>query len=325
MKQSVSSVFELYLERSDLRPNSIIAKRRALRYFVEWFGDLPCSGVAVAMAEDYKVMLAKGRSKSAANTYLDNFRPFWAWLVGHGRISVNPFYHVKPYKLDEKPKVFFTPDDLAKMVRFFDLLWRVRLAFGLLGCRRGMMQNVLVREIHLDGETPHVELSYKTKSDRTWPWGQKDYGVRYIGLPERIQVGEESLNVHRDVVELMERLPRHQPYLCLTPKEYDRMLERQSQGVLTQDHINDPAGNFQRGFNLRQTRAGIKSPKRYHELRAAYITHLIDSVGIRRAQQAVGHKSLQTTARYDRTEIMKTVQMSNRATSVFGPKSEKIL
>ena len=57
MDQSVSQLFQHYLERSKLAPHSIRFKRRALGYFLEWFGDPEPTAVDVETAERYQMRL----------------------------------------------------------------------------------------------------------------------------------------------------------------------------------------------------------------------------------------------------------------------------
>ncbi|MHC4346340.1 MAG: hypothetical protein ACYSUP_16825, partial [Planctomycetota bacterium] len=135
---SLASCFELYLERSDLRPNSIRFKRLALKHFLKWFGDMPVGEVTLEMAEDYKVMLAKnGRKKRTANGLLANWIPFWKWLRRHNAITSNPFQSIRPYRTTAYRHTPFSVRELSWMARVACRLWRVRICLGLLGMRRG--------------------------------------------------------------------------------------------------------------------------------------------------------------------------------------------
>jgi integrase len=311
MQQPISSAFELYLERSDLRPNSIRAKHQALTYFVEFFGDMSVGRVTPALAEDYRAMLAKRMLETSANTYLDNFQPFWRWLFRHGRIQVNPFEGLARFKTDRKPPEYFEAIDLERMAKGFDVLWRVRLALGMLGCRRGEMLNLHLKEIHMDSRDPHIQIEGKKAGPTSWAWKTKTRLVRYVALPETIPVGEAVLYVHRDIVELSEELPASQPYLCLEPHYFRLMLKRVKNETASLNNYNDVTGNFNRLFIQRQVWSGVDHPKRYHELRAAFLTWACGEYGIKRAADAAGIASLHTAARYDRTPIMSIVSEIN--------------
>jgi integrase len=290
-------------------------KEKALGYFVDWFSDLEIGQVNASIAEDYMVMIAKGRRKSAANTYLDNFKPFWRWMYDRQMIESNPFAHVGRYKTDRQVPKYFTCQDLERMARYFDLLWRVRFCLGLLGCRRGEMLNVLVKEVHLETRDPHLEIQHKADSDTTWAWATKNRSIRYVGLPCTMAIGTETVELHRDIVQLMESLPANQPYLCIEPGYYERDMKLKAAGKMSQNLLNDPCGNFQRLFHTRQRWAGIIETKRFHELRAAYITCIVESQGLKQAADAAGIKSIQTAARYDRKQIMTVIGNSNKITA----------
>lgn len=311
MEQSVASAFEIYLARSDLRPASVRFKRRALAYFLEWFGDMAVGRVTIAMAEDYRTMLAKGRSKAAANGYLANFTPFWNWLRRHNRIQSNPFDAVRLYRITETQRETFSAAALSRLIRCSARLWRVRICLGLMGCRRGEVLNLIVTDFHLESHEPHVVVSPKQATARTWAWDVKDHAIRYVGLPEIMRFDGAVVELHADIVTLMEELPSRQPYLCLEPKYYDRLIGAQASGALEDTRIADPTGNFQRMFRRLQTRATIEPPKRFHELRAAFATAMIEKHGLGRAADALGHSSTQITRKYDRKSRMSLVAEIN--------------
>jgi len=300
MQQSLTSAFELYLARSDLRPASVRFKKQALAYFVKWFGDLPVEKVTTAIAEDYRTMLAtEGRSKSCANGYLANFRPFFSWLWRHGRINDNPFDSVPAFKLTEHPKETFTPYELGRLLKVADDFWRIRICLGLLGCRRGEMLAIVVSDVHLDDPHPHVLLSEKKATATTYGWGIKDHAIRYIALPPVMQFEGVSVELHRLIRERIASLPANQPYLCLEDKYAKRCAGK--------DDIADPTRNMQRAFRRLQRRAQVEPMKRFHELRAAFATAMIDFQGLSRAADALGHASTQTTRRYDRKSRMSLI------------------
>lgn len=307
MQQSIASLFELYLARSDLRPASIRFKKQALRYFVEWFGDLPVGEITPAIAEDYRTLLAKGRSKCAANGYLANFRPFFGWLFRHGRIKSNPFDGIDAYKLTERNRDTFSPNDLSRLLSVSDDLWRMRICLGLLGCRRGEMLNVTVRDIFLDAAEPHILLSPKKAGGNTWAWDLKNHSVRYIGLPPVMQFPGIAVELHKLIVRRIEELPNDQPYVFMETKYFRKHIGK--------DWIPDPTGNFQRMFRTVQKRAQIQPIRRYHELRAAFATAMITDVGLSRAADLLGHASTQTTRKYDRKSMMSLVANVNRVAS----------
>jgi integrase len=171
-------------------------------------------------------------------------------------------------------------------------LWRIRICLGLLGCRRGEMMAIVVSDVRLDDPKPHILLSEKKASAKTYAWVIKNHAVRWIALPEVMHFDGLVVELHRLLRERIASLSGDQSYLCLEDK-YARK-------CACQVVVYDPTGNFQRMFRALQRRAGIEQLKRYHELRAAFATAMIDTQGIARAAKALGHRSIQTTRAYDR-------------------------
>lgn len=302
MDQTVASMFEAYLKTADLRPASVRFKRLAHKYFQELFKDMPVTEVTRLMAEDYRFFLAKGRSKRSANGYLANYKPFWKWLFRHGAIPQNPFEDIRPFRITESKHLTFTAAELSRLVKAASRLWRVRICLGLLGMRRGEMLNLTVRELNQSGPYSHILLSPKSKSPTTWEWGIKDHAQRMVALPERMCFSDVVVELHRDLVRLQEDVDPQQPYLMLEPKYYRKLMDRQRQNRLKDQHTADPTGNFQRSFRLLQRDALVRPFRRFHELRAAFATAMIKAQGIDRAADALGHSSIETTRKYDRRD-----------------------
>lgn len=308
MALSIAGAFETYLQRSDIAESTVEVKRRALQYFLEWFGDMEVGSFTSNIAEEYKVLLGKGRSSGAANTYLRVFAPFGRWLWARGLVAANPFHGVRELKEPVTKRVTFQPIELARIARIADVRWRVLVGLGLCGLRRGEALNLVVRD--LDFAERHILLSSKPATAQTWSWKIKNYRERFVPLPESIELPAVTIYLHRDLMELTERLPEPQPYVCLLPAEYQADIKRITAGRWTHAHAKDPLGNFARSWLALQRRAGIAEPKRYHELRAAFVTAMIASQGLVGASKLAGHSSVQTTAGYDRKSELQNVGQS---------------
>jgi len=296
MQQDISSLYELYLSRSDLRPLSLEFKRRALELFVAEFGNIPIGQVTAAIAEDFRTVLAKGRSKVTVNGYLSNFKPFFRWCQRRGRILEDPFLGVKPYKVEERRLNKFSSHELARLVKLCETpLWLARLGFGLVGCRRGEMFNIVKGDIHLDDPQPHVLLSAKPDKEDGWEWVTKTHRLRYIALPEGIECGGVLLRFHDAICEC---LKVKQPYPFVEPKYYRQMMRLKSEGHLGAHDIADPTGNFQRSFVRIQKLAGIEPIKRYHDLRRTFGTAAVAQYGLAKATIALGNATAEITRRH---------------------------
>jgi len=298
------------LARSDLRPGSILIKRQALRYFTDWFGDLPVGEVNPAIAEDYRALLVapkpsgRGLSKSGANAYLANLKPFWHWCHRHGRVQSDPFEQVKPFKLTKGPRETFSAAELGRLMMVADPMWQMRICIGLLGDRRGEMLATVVSDVHLNDREPeksYILLSEKDATATTYTWGIKDHAKRFVALPQVMEFEGVTVELHRLVRQRIKDLPADQPYLFIEDDRARRAVAKK------RDDPRDVAGNFQRSFRALQKRAQIAKLKRFHELRAAFATALIHRSGIEAAANALGHANIQTTRVYDRTTPMSLV------------------
>jgi integrase len=108
-----------------------------------------------------------------------------------------------------------------------------------------------------------------------------------------------SVELHRIIQDRIADLPAGHIYVCLEDKYAKRCAGK--------DQVYDPTGNFQRMFRSLQRQAQIAPQRRYHELRAAFATAMIDHHGLSRAADALGHASTQTTRKYDRKSQMSLV------------------
>jgi integrase len=121
-----------------------------------------------------------------------------------------------------------------------------------------------------------------------------------IALPERMCFEGTTVALHTDIVRLQEDIPDTQPYLLLEPDYYRKIIGWQKEGTLRDEQTYDPTGNFQRAFRKVQRDAGVSPPKRFHELRAAFATKMIENGGLEQAAKALGHSSVEITRKYDR-------------------------
>lgn len=329
MEQGILPAFELYLSRQPLRAASVDIKRRACRFFVETYGrpssdpdgetrlDLPVGEVTPAMAEDFRTILSAGRSQSSVNSYLNNFRPFWTWLSRHGHIRSNPFAQVGPVEIDEQaPRQTFTPAELGRLVKISSPLWRIRICLGLMGCRRGeMLLGIQARDVRLDEDPAHIIIGYRKAGPRTVGWGVKGKKVRYVGVPDRMGFDGVIVPLRQLIAERIAELGHEDGYVCLESKYVERLLAAQRDGTVTWNDLRDPTGNFPRFFRSLQGRADIRHPRRFHELRAAFATSMIDQFGLSRAADLLGHSSVETTRKYDRKTQLSLVAEAARVAS----------
>lgn len=295
MEKSISSLFELYLTRSPLAESSVEIKKRALNFFIKCFGDRAVDSIRFAEAEDFKVFLAKGRSKVSANSYLQNFKPFYSWLFKRGYIVNNPFDEIKLYTVGETQRVVYSVAEIERLLTVADLRWKIMILLGLSSLRRAEILNLCVSDIHFD--KGYILVSGKKDTAQTWEWEIKDHNQAITPLPEVWEMEDVSLNLHTMIIELIDRLPPGQPYVMLKPQHYQRMIERKKDGTLTWREKNQPWPNFSRSFSAVLKRAKV-SEKSLHDLRATFATKMSDSLDLSKVQKLMRHSSPATTAKY---------------------------
>lgn len=320
MQQSVSELHRVYLERRDLRPATVESYCRACRWFCRWFGDPAAASVTPLMIEDYRTMLRRrlGKPSSVVN-YENWFKPFWSWLLRHRYIESDPFAGLARPVTDEAPQRHtFSPDELSLLIRAADDQGKLMICMGLEGARRGEMLTTQVADVHLKESPAYIELAARTAGERTLCWGTKGHRVRIIPVPERIGFVGHFVPFRELLARRIEALHgAPQAYLFVPERALKVRLERQAAGTLSYGDVRDMWGNFPRWFRALQKRAGIAEPKRFHELRAAFITAMIGAVGLSRAADLAGHASVEQTRKYDRKQRMELVAeaASNAATT----------
>lgn len=308
--KSISSLFEMYLSRSDLAESSIELKRRSFKFFLDCFGDIDPARINYAEAEDFKVFLAKNRKKSSANIYLQNFKPFFSWMFKRGYIKDDPFSQIKLYTKENNIKPIYEKDEIERLMRIADKRWKVIILLGLTSLRRSEILNLCVSDIHFD--KCYIHVTPKADGENTWKWDIKDHQSEITPLPEIWEIGESKYNLHILLMDLIDQLPRRQPYVIVKENYYQIMMKRKADDTLTWRHRNQPWPNFSRSYNSLLKRAKV-SPKRLHDLRATFATKMSETLSLTKTQKLMRHSSPATTARYYiRNQQEKLVTESNK-------------
>jgi len=274
--------------RSDLRESSVEILDRAVRWFVELFGDIDIRSITFSHIDDYKRWLLNGRSRSAANAYLGMMRSFFSWLNKRRYTTANPFDGVVLYKTTKKKFEIYTKDEIARIFNVANDLWKLIISLALCGMREAEILNLCVKDI--DFESNRIKITPKKDTSSTWQWGIKDYAEAYIGLDE---------SVTKLLIARCEEL-EDMPYVTLKKKYWQRNLRKRDEGTLKQRQRNNPWGNFNRDFKKILYRA-LVDYKRFHDLRSTFATERYkQGYGLKELQYLLRHSSIQTTATYVR-------------------------
>jgi len=310
MNQPVQAMFELYLDRAALKESSVALKRRALKFFVSFFGNRPIGEVDYGMAEDFKKMLKEGRSDQSANIYLQNFKPFWSWLLKRGYIEVSPFADITLYSVGEQLRQIYMPEEIERIVSIGSTRWKVAVLLALCSMRRAEVLNLVVRDINYD--QGYILVSPKKETAETWCWDIKNYNQAILPLPETIELPNTTVKLHSLLIELQENLKDGQPYVVLPPNHYQTMLRRKREGKLTHEHRNCPWQGFDSAYKRLLKRAKV-TPRRFHDLRITFATNMSQHLTLTQTQALMRHSSPNTTARhYIRHEKQKLIAESSK-------------
>ena len=266
-------------------------------YFVELFGDVEPAQVDFTFAEDYINFLRKGRKAGAVNAYLRNIKPFFGWLVRRGYISSDPFEQIRLLPEDKIYRPPYSGDELARLMKIADLRMKVIMLLAVCSSlRRAEILNLIVKDIYFDKSC--ILVNPKADTESTWKWTIKNHQHAFVPMPEIIELPGETVNLHNLIVQLIEKLPAKQPYLCLKPQHYEENIRLKTTGSLTNDRRLCPWPSFSRDFKNLLKRAMIEA-KSLKDLRATFATVLAENnYPLTKTQKAMRHKSPQTTANY---------------------------
>ena len=290
-EQSVKSLFEIYLARSDLAESSVAIKRRALKQFTEAFGNLSVESVNYAIAEDYRTVLAKGRSKQSANIYLQNFKPFFGWMLKRGYIERDPFAGLSLFAIGEQQRPIYSPEEIGRIIAVGGLRWKVAVLLALCSMRRAEILNLVVRDIDFD--QGHILVSPKKETAETWRWDIKNHNQALVPMPEYIG----GINLYSLLFELIDLLPSNQPYVILKPKHYRKRIQQKDSGKLNYELRNCPWQGFDRDYKVLLRRARVPH-KKFQDLRATFATGMAQHLSLVETQKLMRHSSPNTTAKY---------------------------
>ena len=294
---NIASLFTVYLSCRDFAGSTVELKSRAVKYFVQVFGDIEPGSINYACAEDYVNFLRKGRAPGAVNTYLRNIKPFFTWMVRRGKIKTNPFEQIKLLQEDKIYRAPYNGEELARLLKVADL--RLKVISLLAVCssmRRTEILNLVVKNIYFDKCC--ILINPNEDSETTWGWTIKNHLHAFVPLPEIVALPGETINFHNLIVQLMDSLPAKQPYLCLKPQQYEAQMKLLRDGKLTYRRRLEPWQNFSRDFRRLRKRAMIES-KSLKDLRATFATTLAENnFPLTKTQKAMRHKTPQTTATY---------------------------
>lgn len=240
-------------------PKTIQGYVAQVRMFAEYFGTPP-DQLSPQHVRQYQLYLIKERrlSVSAVNIAVCALRFFYGTTLGHSEMLERMPYSKRPKTLP----VVLSQDEVVRLFRCIShYLYRVMLMTAYAGGLR-VSEVVRLKAEDIDSSRGLIRLRQAK--------GRKD---RYVPLSELL------LEVLRDYWKAARPehylFPGQKPGHYLSPRTLQRALRRAVQ------------------------RAGLRKSVTMHTLRHSFATHLLESGSdIRTIQKLLGHKRLETTARY---------------------------
>ncbi|MCJ7729842.1 MAG: tyrosine-type recombinase/integrase [Sedimentisphaerales bacterium] len=298
---TVTNAFDLYLQKKLLADSSVEIKERALQKFIKVMGNMPVKSITYAEAEDFKTWLVKGNglSKKSANIYLANTRPFFRWMAKRGYIDRDPFAGIDRFRTDKRRKEIFEPAEIEKILRVADLRWQAIVLLGLCTLRRTEVLNLTISDLCF--KEGYIRIRPKTDAQNTWRWNAKNYQAQIVPMPKLIMLPGGAIYIHQilknQIIALKSQYP-HQPYVCVLPETYNKIMAMQKEGCLAWEWRNCPWSNFTRDWRRILKKANVRF-RRFHDLRATLPTVMArQGVPMPEVQRLMRHSSIQTTAEY---------------------------
>ena len=238
-----------------------------------------------------------GRAAKTVNLYVIHLSHFFAWAVKRQYIKANPFFGLKQLTAEDKMQPIFSDDEVVRLFNVASLRWKALICFGLLGLREGEAFNLERKD--LDFEKGHILISPKKEDAYRWAWNIKNRKQAYAPLPEYITLPDCVIPFHAILHKLLDSIPKQQPYICVVPEYYEKLIRQQRAGTLHFRKRLCPWGNFDRDFKALMKKAWVKPTKSFHDLRRTFADKLRKAgYDLKEVQLSMRHSSIQTTAKY---------------------------
>jgi len=299
MSKLISILFQEYISTQKLAANSIAIKKRAFKHFLSILGDCQLPSKNELPLQEYIYTLTEKTSTSTAEIYKRNLSSFFSWLVQHRYLKSNTLMGFQVKQKSPRPPVSFKPRELLHIFKVADRRWRAIVTLALCGLRRSEILNLCRNDI--DFGTGHILITPKVDSFLTWEWENKNCLRTPVPLPKTFDWGCFQISPQKEIEELLSLIPLDQPYVCLKPRHYSRMLQRRAEGNISFEACNCPWRSFTRDFGLLLKKAKVEH-KRFEDLRVTYALSLARmKVKVKSAQKLLRHsKTLTTYTHYQR-------------------------
>ena len=274
--------YERYLaERKKASPNTLSSYLRDIRQYLAWLSEegLTPEQAAQSDVERYiKVLTSKGKSAATVTRSLASLKSFYTYLLGTGRVLVNPAKGPAPAKVERKLPHILTAKEVELFLEQPD-------ASDAKGCRdRAMLEllyatGIRVSElISLKIKDINLKLGYLTCSG-----GERERVIPFGSAAK--QAVEKYLDVARD--QLLGDQDSDFLFLNCSGKSMSRQ-------------------GFWKVLKGYAASAGIQQDITPHTLRHSFAAHLLQNgADLKSVQEMMGHSDISSTQIYMNMNIHK--------------------
>ena len=302
MGMSISQWFEGFQHHRDegSRLRTVRGRGTSMRLFLECIGDKPLAEVTIADLRRFQTWLLRDpkRGASSANSHIRNLGRVFSEAVDEGHLADHPLKALRKLRIPKRRVEVYSRDEAGRILAACDRVrqrpggqcWKTRFLLAICcGLRRGEVMAAKVADIDFERKEIWVRESPETRE--TWWFGVKDYEDRKVPLSETLE---------RFLTQRIAELPERHPYLCLTPRRYQRCQRLRAEGLWSEDLSLEPDQNFDKPMQRIFRLAGIDRRRRsFHAFRALCITSwLADGLPPQEVQALAGHSDVTTTMRY---------------------------
>ena len=282
--------YERYLaERKKASPNTLSSYLRDIRQYLAWLSEegLTPEQAAQSDVERYiKVLTSKGKSAATVTRSLASLKSFYTYLLGTGRVLVNPAKGPAPAKVERKLPHILTAKEVELFLEQPD-------ASDAKGCRDRAM----------------LELLYAT-------------GIR---VSELIGLNLDNVNLSASFIRCSSRgKERIIPLYPAAVRALQDYLEHVRPQVI--EHVDERAlfvnmngermsrQGFWKIIKHYQEKAGIQKNITPHTLRHSFAAHLLENgADLRSIQEMLGHADISSTQIYAQLVNQKLKDVYNKA------------
>ena len=262
---------------------------RAFGLLCECGGNVRLMDFGIGEAEKFQgwVVFKKHHAEVSANIYCKALAPVFAWAFDREFIAVNPWRKLRLYKVVAGEVVVWTHAEFQRVMDVSGRLWRARLLLArTAGLRRGEVLNLMVCDC--DFAKRRILVREHRPTPFSWAWKPKDKELRTLPMVEPLE---------RLLVELVAHLPEGQPYVCLTPKNYQLVMRRKDSGLLSDRLRKKPDDDFNRDLDDLRKLAKVKD-RTFHDLRRTCISDWSAVLPPKEVMILAGHSDIKTTMKY---------------------------